>query len=65
VIPIESGVDLNESLPLKMSLTIEPLVEVIEHVENQTQRIREIGRVLKESGVAMVSTPDALNVFLV
>ena len=65
MIPIESGVDLNESLPLKMSLTIEPLVEVIEHVENQTQRIREIGRVLKESRVAMVSTPDALNVFLV
>ncbi len=33
-----------------MSLTIEPLVEVIEHVENQTQRIREIGRVLGERG---------------
>lgn len=57
------GVDLNEHLPFK-SATFNGvnLVEVIEHIEHQAQLIREIARVLKEGGVAVISTPNILNV---
>lgn len=58
-----AGVDLNSFLPFR-SATFDAvnLVEVIEHIENQPQLIREIARVLKASGVVLISTPNILNV---
>lgn len=57
------GVDMNDFLPFK-SDTFDGvnLSEVIEHIEHQPQLIREIGRVLKKGGVAVISTPNVLNV---
>lgn len=56
------GVDLNCSLPFRAgSFYAVDLVEVIEHIENQPQLIREIARVLKPDGVVMISTPNVLN----
>jgi SAM-dependent methyltransferase len=58
------GVDLNERLPFKDSaFEGVNLAEVIEHIENQPRLIREMGRVLKENGIAVISTPNVLNVF--
>ena len=58
-----AGVDLNEYLPFR-SATFNGvnLIEVIEHIEHQAQLIREISRVLKSGGVAVISTPNILNV---
>jgi SAM-dependent methyltransferase len=57
------GVDLNAFLPFKSgTFDAVNLVEVIEHIENQPQLIREIGRVLKAGGMVLVSTPNILNV---
>ncbi len=57
------GVDLNECLPFKnAAFDGVNLTEVIEHVEHQTQLVREIARVLKEGGVVVISTPNILNV---
>jgi len=58
-----AGVDLNAFLPFKSgSFDAVNLIEVIEHIENQPQLIREIGRVLKPEGVVVISTPNVLNV---
>jgi SAM-dependent methyltransferase len=57
------GVDLNGALPLKCGcFDGVNLTEVIEHIENQAQLIREIARVLKPDGVVAISTPNVLNV---
>lgn len=57
-----NGVDLNHPLPFKSgSFDAVNLIEVIEHIENQAQLIREMARVLKPGGVAVVSTPNVLN----
>jgi SAM-dependent methyltransferase len=58
-----TGVDLNSFLPFR-SATFDAvnLVEVIEHIENQPQLIREIARVLKARGELLISTPNVLNV---
>jgi SAM-dependent methyltransferase len=58
------GVDLNNYLPFR-SGTFDgvDLVEVIEHIENQPQLIREIARVLRPGGALVISTPNILNVF--
>ncbi len=56
------GVDLNAYLPFKSGrFDAVNLVEVIEHIENQPQLIREIARVLKPEGVVLISTPNILN----
>ncbi|MDZ4345381.1 MAG: class I SAM-dependent methyltransferase, partial [Candidatus Binatia bacterium] len=58
------GVDLNHFLPFQSgTFDAVDLVEVIEHIENQPQLIREIGRVLKPDGRVLISTPNVLNVF--
>lgn len=58
------GVDLNQPLPFQSaSFDGVNLTEVIEHIENQAQLVREVSRVLKEGGVFVVSTPNILNVF--
>lgn len=58
------GVDLNEYLPFKSaSFDGVNLVEIIEHIEHQAQLIREIARVLRKGGVAVISTPNVLNMF--
>ncbi len=57
------GVDLNECLPFKdESFDGVNLIEVIEHIEHQAQLIREIGRVLRDGSVVVISTPNVLNV---
>jgi SAM-dependent methyltransferase len=57
------GVDLNSRLPFKSAcFDGVNLTEVIEHIENQPQLIREIARVLKPDGVVVISTPNVLNV---
>lgn len=56
------GVDLNACLPFRSAcFDGVDLVEVIEHIENQPQLIREIARVLKPNGVVLISTPNILN----
>src|SRR4051812_43709604 len=57
------GVNLNLPLPFKSS-TVDGvnLTEVIEHIENQAQLVREISRVLKVGGIVVISTPNILNV---
>jgi SAM-dependent methyltransferase len=58
------GVDLNSFLPFRSeSFDGVDLVEVIEHIENQPQLIREITRVLRPGGFVLISTPNILNVF--
>jgi len=57
-----AGVDLNSFLPFRSaSFDAVDLVEVIEHIENQPQLIREIARVLRPNGLALISTPNVLN----
>ncbi len=57
-----TGVDLNSFLPFRSaSFDAVDLVEVIEHIENQPQLIREIARVLKPGGIVLISTPNILN----
>jgi SAM-dependent methyltransferase len=56
-------VDLNCFLPFQSaSFDGVDLVEVIEHIENQPQLVREINRVLKPGGTLLVTTPNILNV---
>jgi len=58
-----AGVDLNSCLPFQSaSFDAVDLIEVIEHIENQPQLIREIARVLKPNGLVLISTPNVLNV---
>ena len=57
-----AGVDLNAFLPFRTaSFDAVDLVEVIEHIENQPQLIRELARVLNPGGVVLISTPNVLN----
>ncbi len=56
------GVNLNDPLPFRGgSFDAVNIVEVIEHIENQPQLIREINRVLKPDGRLLLSTPNVLN----
>ena len=58
-----AGVDLNHFLPFQSGVfDAVDLVEVIEHIENQPQLVREIYRVLHPGGRVLISTPNILNV---
>ncbi len=60
--PVEI-VDLNsEPLPFEDNrFTLVTCAETIEHLENYRQTIREIYRVLKPGGLAVITTPNILN----
>lgn len=55
--------DFNETLPFD-SATFDILIcmEVIEHIPNQLQLWREMARVVKPGGRALVTTPNVLNI---
>ena len=56
------GVDLNECLPFDdNSFDGANLHDVIEHLENPAQTIREFMRVLRPDGIFIFSTPNTLN----
>jgi SAM-dependent methyltransferase len=56
------AVDLNQPLPLAdASADVVAALEIIEHLENQYQFVREIARVLKPGGHAILSTPNEHN----
>jgi SAM-dependent methyltransferase len=58
------GVDLNKFLPFKENtFDAVDIIEVIEHIENQPQLIREFARILRPGGIVLISTPNVLNVF--
>jgi SAM-dependent methyltransferase len=44
------------------SIDVACSLEVVEHVENQFEFARELYRILRPGGIAMVSTPNVLNV---
>lgn len=51
--------DLNSELPFANgSFDIVTAIEVIEHLENPRRLVREVNRVLKPGGLAIVSTPN-------
>ena len=56
------AVDLNQLLPLAdASFDVVTALEIIEHLENQYQFVREIARVLRPGGHAILSTPNEHN----
>ena len=56
------SIDLNSSLPFGDNLfDYVSCLEVIEHLENPHFLIAEFGRVLKNNGLLVISTPNILN----
>jgi SAM-dependent methyltransferase len=57
-----AGVNLNRYLPFRAD-TFDGvnLIEVIEHIENQAQLIREFNRVLRKNSLVIITTPNILN----
>ncbi len=57
-----AGVNLNHYLPFRAD-TFDGvnLIEVIEHIENQAQLIREFNRVLRKNSLVIITTPNILN----
>ena len=56
-------VDLNGNLPYKdETFDCVTCVEGIEHLENPHLLIREIGRILRSGGTAVITTPNIMNI---
>lgn len=54
--------DLDDGLPFKEnSIDLITATEIIEHIENPRHFIREIKRVLKKGGIAIITTPNIFN----
>jgi SAM-dependent methyltransferase len=57
--------DLNEGIPLHdETMDVVVSTEVIEHLENPWFFVRELYRVLRPGGVAVVSTPNLENIYV-
>jgi SAM-dependent methyltransferase len=61
-VPGRIAADLSGYVPFKSeSFDLVVNLEVIEHLENIAHALREIARVLKAGGLAIISTPNRLN----
>lgn len=57
-------VDLNGRMPFKDSQFDHAVcAEVVEHIENPHNLLRELNRVIKKGGTLVISTPNIANVF--
>ena len=55
--------DLNERIPLPDgSFDCAVAIEVIEHVENHTRFVRELLRIVRPGGTAIITTPNVLSI---
>lgn len=60
--PIDYGVDLLKRLPYDdASFDVILLIEVIEHLENHRTALCELARILKPSGVLILTTPNIMR----
>ena len=58
-----TAVNLNDDLPFRSStFDLVMMLEVVEHLADIPHILREIARVMKPEGVAILSTPNRLNV---
>ncbi len=58
-----TAVNLNDDLPFRSgTFELVMMLEVVEHLADIPHILREIARVMKPAGVAIVSTPNRLNV---
>jgi SAM-dependent methyltransferase len=58
-----TAVDLNNDLPFRSAtFDLVMMLEVVEHLADIPHILREIARVMKPDGVAILSTPNRLNV---
>jgi 2-polyprenyl-3-methyl-5-hydroxy-6-metoxy-1,4-benzoquinol methylase len=55
--------DLNKQFPFDEKFDLITCIEVIEHVENQFQLIRDIKRSLSAKGICVISTPNNYSIF--
>ncbi len=58
-----TAVNLNDDLPFRSAtFDLVMMLEVVEHLADIPHILREIARVMKPDGVAILSTPNRLNV---
>ena len=58
-----TAVNLNDDLPFRSStFDLVMMLEVVEHLADIPHILREIARIMKPAGVAILSTPNRLNV---
>lgn len=56
------SVDLNDGVPSDEEFDVAVVIEVIEHLENPRATMRQIFRLLKSGGTAIVTTPNSENI---
>jgi 2-polyprenyl-3-methyl-5-hydroxy-6-metoxy-1,4-benzoquinol methylase len=56
------SVDLNEEVPTSEEFDVVVAIEAIEHLENPWATMRQIFRLLKSGGTAIVTTPNSENI---
>lgn len=58
-VPVDGGINLNEPLPYDdASFDVVVSTEVIEHIEGHRNFVSEAGRVLRDGGVLVLTTPN-------